>query len=251
MFKLLFRIAFIILFFCLFSPNNSWSADVHKPTNFPIMMGVTDDSNKFTRFLKLDGSDNLYVNVASGGFSGSATPTDAFTNPTDAVKSWSLLGSYNGTGWDKLRTAYADGMATTGILATGLMGWNGTGFDRVVVDGNKAIRVNTGALDHVIDNLGVLPATGVTAINIVTETSTMVNAAAGDLLKVVVGVGVASSNFKIFNDATGSCDTDQIGGIFDTATTGLTYNLGLPLSTGICILTVGTSDLTVFYRDNP
>lgn len=45
---------------------------------------------------------------------GTKTPADAFVNPTDAIASSSLLSGFNGTTWDRLRTAPSP--ADTGIL---------------------------------------------------------------------------------------------------------------------------------------
>lgn len=62
--------------------------------------------------------------------SGSITPADAYTNPSTANQVWSLGGAYNGTTWDRIRTATGDGLASTGILASGNLIFNGTTFDR-------------------------------------------------------------------------------------------------------------------------
>lgn len=248
--KLLTALILVLLYQPVFAEiNNVPEGDVLGKNNMSFCaMGASDGGNYDS--LQLDASKYLMVNVASGGFVGSTTPTDAFANPTDAVKSFSLNAGYNGTGFDILRTAYTDGLATTGILAVGLMGWNGTTMDRVDIDANDAIYVNPGATSHDNDNMAILPDNSVATANTTTATSTIVNAAAGDLLKVIVGVGVASSTFKVYNDASGSCDTNLIG-TFDSATSGVVYNFGIPLSTGICILTSGATDLTVVYRDNP
>lgn len=62
--------------------------------------------------------------------SGSITPSDAYANPTTANQMWSLTGVFNGTTWDRMRSATADALASTGITAVGNMVFNGTTYDR-------------------------------------------------------------------------------------------------------------------------
>lgn len=51
-----------------------------------------------------DKTNGLFVNIKSGGISGTITPADTFTNPTNATSTWSLNGVFNGTTWDRLRS---------------------------------------------------------------------------------------------------------------------------------------------------
>jgi hypothetical protein len=70
------------------------------------------------------------VNVRA--FSGSSTPADTFANPTTAIVSYSLGGLFNGTTWDRWRSANVFGDGGTGFGA-GLVAssiFNGTTFDR-------------------------------------------------------------------------------------------------------------------------
>jgi len=62
--------------------------------------------------------------------SGSVTPADAYANPTTATQSFSLLGVFNGSTWDRQRTASGDAMAATGMAASGMMSFNGSTWDR-------------------------------------------------------------------------------------------------------------------------
>ncbi len=41
---------------------------------------------------------------------GAVTPADAYANPTTATQSWSLLGGFNGTTWDRLRSDTTNGL---------------------------------------------------------------------------------------------------------------------------------------------
>jgi hypothetical protein len=61
---------------------------------------------------------------------GAITPADAFANPTTAITMWSLNGLYNGTTWDRIRSATADALASTGVQAVNSTLFNGTTFDR-------------------------------------------------------------------------------------------------------------------------
>ena len=62
---------------------------------------------------------------------GATTPADAFANPTTALTGWTLNGVFNGTTWDRRRSATADALASTGLAASGLMGYNGATWDRL------------------------------------------------------------------------------------------------------------------------
>lgn len=62
---------------------------------------------------------------------GTLTPSDAFANPTTVNNMWTLNSLFNGTTWDRIRSATADALASTGITASGLVGWNGAAFDRI------------------------------------------------------------------------------------------------------------------------
>jgi len=80
--------------------------------------GATFDRQKGT-----SGSAN--VNIV-----GTTTPADAFANPTTTTSIWSLNGVFNGTTWDRQRTATADALASTGVMAENSALFNGSTFDR-------------------------------------------------------------------------------------------------------------------------
>jgi len=80
--------------------------------------GATFDRQKGT-----SGSAN--VNIV-----GTTTPADAFANPTTTTSVWSLNGVFNGTTWDRQRTATADALASTGVMAGNSALFNGSTFDR-------------------------------------------------------------------------------------------------------------------------
>jgi hypothetical protein len=61
---------------------------------------------------------------------GGITPADAYVNPTTASQVWNLNGVFNGTTWDRMRSATGDAMVSTGMTAVGNMVFNGTNFDR-------------------------------------------------------------------------------------------------------------------------
>jgi hypothetical protein len=74
---------------------------------------VYDQTNTRWDRMRGDATNGVWVNVKTGSISstvtGSKTPADSYSNPTDAVNSYSLNGIFNGTTWDRLR-----GDATSG-----------------------------------------------------------------------------------------------------------------------------------------
>lgn len=73
---------------------------------------------------------------------GTKTPADAYTNPTTAVDSWALGGVFNGTTWDRRRSATGDALAATGLASIGLMGYNGATWDRLRSDTTNGLDVD-------------------------------------------------------------------------------------------------------------
>lgn len=74
------------------------------------------------------------VGAAGLGFNG--TTWDRLRTATaDALASTGLLAAaavvFNGSTWDRLRTASADALAATGLLGTGNLGYNGSTWDRI------------------------------------------------------------------------------------------------------------------------
>lgn len=61
--------------------------------------------------------------------SGSLTPSDAFANPTNVSNMWSLNSVFNGSTWDRMRSATGDSLST-GVAAMGQMLFNGSTLDR-------------------------------------------------------------------------------------------------------------------------
>ena len=75
---------------------------------------------------------------------GATTPADAFANPTTALTEWARGGVFNGTTWDRRRSATADALASTGLAASGNYGFNGTTWDRVkTTGGNLQVQTTT------------------------------------------------------------------------------------------------------------
>lgn len=61
---------------------------------------------------------------------GAITPADAYANPTTASQIWNLNAVSNGLTWDRMRSATADALASTGMTAAGNMLFNNVTFDR-------------------------------------------------------------------------------------------------------------------------
>lgn len=84
--------------------------------------GVTCDRQRGTI------ANGAQVDVTRLG--GSSTPSDAFANPTTTNVLWVLNSLFNGTTWDRARSATADALASTGLTAAGNMVFNGSAWDR-------------------------------------------------------------------------------------------------------------------------
>lgn len=96
-------------------------------------------------FDRVRGDTTYGLDVDVTRISGATTPADAYANPTTANQMWSLTGVFNGTTWDRARSATADTLATTGIVTAGNMVWNGTSFDRMRTGSADALAI-TGVL---------------------------------------------------------------------------------------------------------
>lgn len=106
--------------------NNVKDASVGDNLTNGILMtsiGLFDGTN-FDRVRGTGGSMNVTP-------TGAVTPADAYVNPTTASQSWSLSGVFNGTTWDRQRSATADTMVSTGMTAVGNMVFNGATWDRM------------------------------------------------------------------------------------------------------------------------
>ncbi len=93
------------------------------------------DGTNFDR-CRGDTTNGLDVDVTrvSGSVTvtGASTPADAYANPTTAVNTWSLLGCFNGTTWDRcLKSTHGDNLTTASGLNVAAIGygWDGTNFD--------------------------------------------------------------------------------------------------------------------------
>lgn len=86
------------------------------------------DGATFNR-IRGDIANGMDVDVTR--ISGTITPADAFANPTTANTMWSLGGVFNGTTWDRVRSATGDGVAATGLQAASNVIFNGSTWDRL------------------------------------------------------------------------------------------------------------------------
>lgn len=77
--------------------------------------------------------------VSIGSISGSHTPSDAYANPTDALNSASLNSTWNGTTWDRMRSAGTAANTTgTGLLGCGNLVFDGTNWQSVRTVGDNS-----------------------------------------------------------------------------------------------------------------
>jgi hypothetical protein len=123
--------------------------------------------------LTADASNNLNVNCVVGcSGSGSTTPADAFANPTTASLSFSLLGGFNGTTWDRLR------VDSSKNLLVGLNAIGGASFSQ----GQRTMA----------NSLSIVPASDYSSPDTVGTSGALnaLNAAASVALNAQQGVGV-------------------------------------------------------------
>jgi hypothetical protein len=110
-------------------------------TNGILAAGVVAfDGTNFDR-IRGDTTNGLDVDVTrvSGTVTvaGAITPADNFVNPTTAVTTWSLLGCFDGTTWDRcLNTTHGDNITTASGLNVASVNYGfdvaGANYDRIV-----------------------------------------------------------------------------------------------------------------------
>jgi hypothetical protein len=126
-------------------------------------------SGTVTAYARITPVDFNQFKMSGGGgggggvVTGTATPSDAFANPTTAILSMNFMMGWNGATWDRLQvdgskflkincavgcsggaSTPSDAFAnpTTASLAMSFgMGWNGATWDRLQVDGSKFLKV--------------------------------------------------------------------------------------------------------------
>lgn len=162
--------------------------------------------------LRDDPNRELFVDLATNGVSAFiGSPADAGGASTTSLYTVNLNEAFNGTSWDRVRTAGSASSTGTGVLS-------------VEEDGRSFN-------------------------NITTATTTTVKSGAGYLHQVCINKEVASGVIAMFNNTAGSGAT--IGTITNPSvliqsSTCLTYDLYF--STGLTIVTTGAQDITVTYR---
>ena len=149
--------------------NNVKDASVGDNLTNGILMtniGLFDGTN-FDRVRGTGGSMNVTP-------TGSATPAEAFANPTTAITSWSLGGIFNGSTWDRWRGQVApvqgptlfNSRTTGGADAANTITITGVAATRVHIysvrafcspSGNASLQITDGATLLVNDSLGVSP----------------------------------------------------------------------------------------------
>jgi len=123
------------------------------------------DGNNFDR-ARGDTTYGLDVDVTRmPAIVGDKTPSDSYSNPTDAIPSWSFIGIWNGSTWDRAKgtggalnvstttsSSISTGQVSVGTLAT------------IIVASNSSRRSviirNQGATDMYIGNSGVTTSNG-------------------------------------------------------------------------------------------
>jgi hypothetical protein len=154
-----------------------------------------------------DTTNGIDVDVTRLG--GTLTPSDAFANPTDISKMWTLNSIFNGSTWDRMRTASGDALST-GLLAVGNLTFNGSTWDRMRTASGDAL------------STGLLAAGNLTFNG---STWDRVRSASADAL---AATGISARNNVLFNGSTfdrqrGVSATNNTA----TTTTGVAYSTQL------------------------
>lgn len=208
----------------------------------------------------LDVNGNLIVNTNTTGAAGAAA-SDAKANPT-LGNVLSFLMGFNGTTWDRLRTAVVTPSATlTGILNTlNFAVYNASPTVRTEGQGGPLQADTNGNLKSVIQN----PAVAVDDVNgklvvehrysftnITTQTTTTVKSGAGLLHCITINTIGATGTITIYDNTTNSGTkigtiTLPAAGAGDMPTSIL---FDVSFGTGLTIVTATASnDITVSYR---
>ena len=114
---------------------------------------VYDATNTRWDRMRGDATNGVWVNVKSGSISstvtGSKTPADSYSNPTDAINSFSLMGIYNGTTWDR-----AKGTGGALNVSTAVASSFTTGQVSVTTSATQIVASNSSRRSVIIRNQG-------------------------------------------------------------------------------------------------
>lgn len=181
---------------------------------------------------------------------GSQTPADAFTNPTTFNGAWSLQGLYNGTTWDRQRSALTSAIAsntmTTGMSPAGLYAFDFTG-------------ATTGRYKPLLqlnNTLMMLPSVTGASVNITTNTDTFITLGANAglvLTRLIVATPGVTSNVILRTEPDGSAPCGGAGSTivatFSTLTFGAIDFGGYYATAPFCLTTAGgtPANLMVMY----
>lgn len=203
-----------------------------------------------------DTHGNLIVNTNPTGAL-AASAADATANPTLAGELAYVLG-FNGTTWDRLRTAIVAKTATvTGILNTLALGrYNLTppaltdgDVQLLQLDANGAMRVSPAVA--VDDTIGVIKVEHRYAFSYIpANATTVVKTGAGFLHTMTIGTIVATATITVYDNTSAVAPiialiTLPAAGAGDMPQT-LTFDIAF--TTGLTVVTSGTTPLTLSYR---
>jgi hypothetical protein len=214
-------------------------------------------------------------------FAGATTPADNFSNPSSPILSFSLVGIWDGTAWDRLPGDSTNGIKVQGTISGNttptdsfanptnasvsfsLQGiWNGTTWDRLrgwnTSDGftvataqaviNAPLVWNGVTWDRwksgVNTGQALIDSSSNASNNITTNTTTTVKATAGVVNAVIINTAGTSSTAAFYNVAGASCTgTPGTGYVFTLTTTAIALdsNINHTFTNGICVVTAGAA----------
>lgn len=202
--------------------NGTWTVGANSAT------GVAVPANAF--YLAGNNGTNLTGITTTGAFA------DASSIPGSLITSQYV---YNGTNFDRQRSASAASNTTgTGLLGAGILGFDGTNYQRIGVGAEKGLYTSNQA-----SALG-----GWSFTNISTSTTTTVKSGAGTLHLVAVNtLGTVASTVTIYDNTAGS---GTIIAIINSLTLSGSFTYDIAFSTGLTVVTTGTAapNVTVAWK---
>ena len=213
----------------------------------PVLVGGYDGTNAQT--LITDTTGNIVVvarnaDVALADAQGNTAPTWGDINGS-SIRAINFEFIFNGTSWDRVRSASGDALAATGILASGNMIFNGTTWDRAR-EGNDAGSVLVDMSDDAARDLGLVTVDGTVDITELPAAAVLADATANPSLTQIGSFGL------IFNGTTwdrmrgSTTGTQLIGGIAHDAANTAANN---PFVGGFEAIAHGTNPTAVAAAD--
>ncbi len=191
-------------------------------------------------------NDAIRVTPITGtGGTAPAAAADATANPT-AGSDLAFIHSFNGTTWDRVRSAVTTVSATlTGFLNT--LPWALFHTAPVTRTNGQGGPLETDATGNLRTTEQFLPASNFTYIS--TATTTVVKSGAGRLARIIIGTPIVSATITVYDNTAASgtvIATLSIGSVI-TGDQPDPIEFGCAFATGLTIVTSGATLVTVIW----